>query len=105
VDGFVSLDTGTTAGSARTVPVKVAGRQLLLNLDTGALGELRVGLVGADGRPVPGFAVEDCAPIEYNGTGVPVSWKGGADLSRLQGTDLALEFRSNRTKLYSFRFE
>ncbi|MBI5693822.1 MAG: hypothetical protein HZC55_27420 [Verrucomicrobia bacterium] len=77
VDGFVSLDTGTTAGSARTVPVKVAGRQLLLNLDTGALGELRVGLVGADGRPVPGFAVEDCAPIEY----------------------------TNRTKLYSFRFE
>jgi hypothetical protein len=105
VGGFVSLDTGSTAGTARTVPVKVTGRRLLLNLDTGALGELRVGLVGADGQPVPGFAAGDCTPVEYNGTGVPVGWKGGADLSALQGRELALEFRSNRTKLYSFRFE
>ena len=105
VDGFVSLDTHNALGTARTVPVKVTGKRLLLNLDTGALGELRIGLVGADGKPMPGFAVEDCGPVEYNGTSVAVTWKGGADLSALQGRELALEFRSNRTKLYSFRFE
>ena len=105
VDGFVSLDTGQVTGTARTIPVKVTGPRMLLNLDTGALGELRVGVVGVDGRAVPGFSVEDCEPVEYNGTGVAVAWKGGADLSALQGRELVLEFRSNRTKLYSFRFE
>jgi hypothetical protein len=105
VDGFVSLDTSNIAGTARTVPVTVTGKRLLLNLDTGALGELRVGLLRPDGSAVPGFAVNDCEPIEYNGTGVTVTWKGGKDLSALQGQGLALEFQSSRTKLYSFRFE
>lgn len=105
VDGFVSLDTGNSEGSSRTRPVKVTGRQLILNLDTGALGEMRVGLLDEHGRPVPGFAAEDCVPLEYNGISVPVTWDNGGDLSSLAGRKLSLEFRSNRTKLYSFRFE
>lgn len=105
VDGFVSLDTGNTPGTARTVPVKVTGKQLLLNLDTGALGEMRVALIGPGGQPLTGFTAEECVPLEYNGTGVKVSWNGQADLSALAGREVALEFRSNRTKLYSFRFE
>jgi hypothetical protein len=105
VDGFVSLDTGNEVGTARTVPVKVTGRRLLLNLDTGALGGMRVGLIGADDQPLPGFAAEECMVIERNGTGVPVAWKGGSDLSALRGREVAIEFLSTRTKLYSFRFE
>lgn len=105
VDGFVSLDTGNTPGTARTLPVKITGKQLLLNLDTGALGEMRVALLGADGQPLTGFTADDCVPLEYNGTGVKVSWNGQTDLSVLEGRDVAIEFRSTRTKLYSFRFE
>jgi lysophospholipase L1-like esterase len=105
VDGFVSLDTGNTLGVARTVPVKITGAQLLLNLNTGALGEMRVALVGSDGQPLPGFTADDCVPLEYNGTGVKVTWKGQPDLSALLGREISMEFRSTRTKLYSFRFE
>jgi len=105
VDGFVSLDTGNTTGTARTVPVKVTGRKLLLNLNTDALGELRVGLRDAQGAAIAGFATKDCMPVEYNGTGATVAWAGGADLSALAGREVVLEFRSTRTKLYSFRFE
>ncbi|HEY0966531.1 MAG TPA: hypothetical protein VGD88_04000 [Opitutaceae bacterium] len=104
VDGFVSLDTGNREGRARTVAVKVSGKRLLLNLDTGALGEVRVALIGRDGQPLTGFTAEECVPIEYNGTGVEVKWTGQADLSSVQGRELAIEFRSTRTKLYSFRF-
>lgn len=105
VDGFVSLDTGNAVGSARTGPVRVTGRSLLLNLDTGALGELRVGLLTPDGTPVPGFETSACDYVEHNGTGVAVTWRGQRDLSSLAGREVRLEFRSNRTKLYSFRFE
>ena len=105
VDGFVSLDTGNVAGSARTRLVKITGNQLILNLDTGALGEMRVGLVDANGQAVPGFSADDCVPLEYNGTSATVTWNRGNNLSAFVGRELALEFRSNRTKLYSFRFE
>jgi hypothetical protein len=105
VDGFVSLDTGNREGLARTKPVRVTGKTLLLNLNTGALGELRVGLLDAAGKPIEGFTAAQCDAVEHNGTGVKVTWKGAGDLSALQGRDVGLEFRSTRTKLYSFRFE
>ncbi len=105
VDGFVSLDTGNEAGTARTVAIRVTGRRLLLNLDTGALGGMQVGLIGADGSPLPGFGVEACRRLETNSTGAVVTWADGAGLSALQGREVTIEFRSQRTKLYSFRFE
>lgn len=105
VDGFVSLDTGDTPGRARTAPVTVTGGRLRLNLDPGALGELRVGLLDGNGRPLPGFSAEECDPLRLNDTGATVSWRGNSDLGALQGRSVSLEFRSTRTKLYSFRFE
>jgi hypothetical protein len=77
--------------------VKIGGGRLLLNVDTGALGRLRVGLVGVDGKPLPGFGADDCDPVWINATGAVVSWRGNADLSALRDRE--------RTKLYSFRFE
>jgi hypothetical protein len=105
VDGFVALATGNTEGVARTVPVKVTGRQLRLNVDTGALGEMRVALLWADGKLIPGFEAENCVLLQGNATGAVVTWAGQPDVSALEGKDVALEFRGRRTKLYSFRFE
>jgi hypothetical protein len=105
VDGFVSLDTGGTPGRARTAPVTVDGTRLRLNVDTRALGRLRVALLDAEGRPLPGFSADDCDPVWINATGVDVSWRGKTDLAALRGRKVSLEFRSHRTKLYSFRFE
>ena len=91
------------------------GKSTLLRIMTGELqpssgsvallGGLRVGLLDVAGRPLPGFGVEECDPVLINATGVVVSWRGNADLSALRGRDVSLEFWSNRTKLYSFRFE
>lgn len=105
VDGFVSADTGDVEGRLRTTPVAVTGTRLLLNVDTGALGELRVGLLDADGRPIPGYDSAQCEPLQANSTGVAVGWKGQPDLAGLRGRPVHVEFRSTRTKLYSFRFQ
>jgi hypothetical protein len=106
VDGFVSADTGNREGLLRTAAVEVTGSRLLLNLDTGALGELRVGVVDPrDGREIAGFGAADCEPIQANSIGQPVRWSGGSDLHALAGRTVNLVFRSTRTKLYSFRFE
>jgi hypothetical protein len=103
VDGFVSLDF-VHQGKATTTPVTVDGPRLLLNLDTAALGSLRVGLQDEMGQPIAGFGVDDCQTLRTNSTGAPVSWKGG-DLSSLSGRKVCLQFQANRSKLFSFRFE
>jgi hypothetical protein len=105
LDGFVSLTTADTPGEARTVPVRVSGRQLRLNLDTGGLGALQVGLVDADGERVSGYGLDQCDPLQINSTGALVTWNGQSDLGDLIGRDVALVFRSSRTRLFSFRFE
>lgn len=105
IDGFISLNTGNREGLARTAPVKVTGPRLLLNLNTGALGELRVALLDREGLPLPGFGAADCDYLENNSLGAVVSWAGKTDLSALKGREVQLEFRSTRTQLYSFRFE
>ncbi|MSU49947.1 MAG: hypothetical protein EXS37_12820 [Opitutus sp.] len=105
VDGFVSANTGAAEGTLRTVPVRVTGEKLVLNLDTGALGELRVALLDAAGQPIAGFGADKCTPLQINSTGAAVAWAGGSALAGLRGREVRLEFRSHRTRLYSFRFE
>jgi hypothetical protein len=104
VDGFVSLDFDATGGRCVTAPVKVGGSHLLLNLDTGALGQLRVGLLDAEGKSVSGFAANDCQVLRTNSTRAEASWTTGSDLSSLQGREVRLMFTGSRVKLYSFRF-
>ncbi len=106
VDGFVSLDFDAGGGRAVTVPVKVDGVKLRLNLDTGALGEMRVALLDADSRAeLPGFGAAECEPLQINATGATLVWKGHPDLAVHRGRSVRLSFVGARAKLYSFRFE
>ena len=104
LDGFVSLDFADEAGECRTAPVKVDGAHLMLNVDTGALGQLRVGLVDTDGKDISGYSVDDCEVVRTNSTHARVSWSGGSDLSQLAGREVQLKLTGSRAKLYSFYF-
>jgi hypothetical protein len=105
VDGFVSLDFGPEAGRCVTAPVTVEGAGLLVNVDTGALGELRVGLLDENGSPIPGFAPEECAALHTNATGAAVTWKARRDVSSIQGRRVRAMFTGSRAKLYGFYFD
>lgn len=104
IDGFTALTAGHGTGTARTVPIRVTGDRLLLNVDTGALGEVQVGLRDEYGQPIEGFELDDCPPLQNNATGVAVAWTG-RDLAALKGSLVSIEFRMRRAKLFSFRFE
>ena len=104
VDGFVSLDLAEE-GVATTAPVKVDGAHLLLNVDTAALGHLRVGLLDESGKPLEGFGVDDADIVRTNSTHAQIAWKGRDDLTTLAGQMVRLRFQGSRTKLYSYRFE
>lgn len=105
VDGFVSLDFDSTGGQCRTRPVKVEASRLSLNLDTGALGVLRVGLLDVEGKPLEGFSAEQCDALRTNSTRATISWQGRNDLSTLQGREVRVVFTGARAKVFSFHFE
>jgi len=104
LDGFVSLDFDPAGGQATTAPVVVTGSYLMLNLDTAALGQLRVELQDAQGQPIPGFGLEDCSVLRTNDTRAIATWKGGSDLSSLSGHEIRLVFSGAKAKLFSFLF-
>lgn len=106
VDGFVSLDFASAGGRATTAPVVVNGSTLRLNLDTGALGEIRVALLDpSSGGELDGFSAATCDVLQINATGATVSWQGRRDLSSLKGRSVRVALRGSRAKIYSFRFE
>lgn len=104
VDGFVALEFDAKGGRATTAPVKVEGSQLLLNVDTTALGHLRVGLTEANGTPIPGFSGEDSHALRTNSTHAVVTWKNQPDLSALQGREIRVVLTGAKAPIFSFRF-
>lgn len=104
LDGFVSVDATRSGGAFTTPPLIFRGKSLHLNIDASALGTAMVEILDAEGRPVKGFELEDCAPITANDVAFPVKWTGGKELSTLQGKPVALRFLLANAKLFAFQF-
>lgn len=78
--------TGVQVISTRLQPVGAAAVSLRLNV-SGLVphAQLRVSLVDAGFRPVPGFSGTDAALVQENGLAVAVRWPGGATLPTDRG--------------------
>ena len=86
-------------------PLVFSGNRLSLNVDTGASGYLQVGLTQGNGRPLPGFGLEDCVYINGNQPDAIVEWlESGSDLSALAGQPVRLVIRMRGTRLYALQF-
>ena len=85
-------------------PVFVRGNRLLLNVSTGAAGEVRVQLKDQSGEVIPGRTLSDCESITGDCPKAVVTWKGRFDLSDLSGKPVQVEIRARAAKLYTFQF-
>lgn len=104
MDGFASVHASLQGGELWTKPICFDGDRLQVNFATSAGGSLRVELQGADGKPFPGFALNDCHlqyGDQYDRT---VSWKTGADVSGLRGKTVRMRIELKDADLYSFQF-
>ncbi len=105
-DGFVSVHSPYTGGEFTTETLKFKGSKLVLNVDTSAEGRVRVAILDAEGKAVPGFALKDCDLIHTaNEINRAVKWKGNSDLSKLEGTPVRLRFAMENSDLYAFQFK
>lgn len=105
IDGFASLHAKSRTGEVVTRPLIFGGDRLSLNMGTGAAGEIRVELLDAEGKPVPGRTAVDCDPIFGDSLDRTVSWKGEENLSTLTGKAVRLRFILREADIYSFVFE
>ena len=104
-DGFVSVNAPYAGGEMLTKLLKFSGRELVLNFATGAAGSIRVEIQDQEGKPIPGFALEDCPEIIGDQIERVVEWRTGSDVGRLAGTPVGLRFVMKEADLYSIQFQ
>jgi len=105
LDGFVSVNAPLDGGELLTKPLAFTGRQLEINYATSAAGQIRVELRDAAGKPIPGFALDDCEPIWGDHISRIVKWKGGDDVGAFAGQPVELRFEMSDADLFSIRFQ
>ena len=104
LDGFASVNAPLAGGELLTKALSFSGRELEINFSTSAAGVIRVELQDADGKPLPGFSLDDCPPIFGDELARVVKWKGGSDLGQHSGQPVRLRFEMSDSDLYSLKF-
>jgi len=104
LDGFMSLDAGYGGGQFTTQVLVFSGDHLEINFDGSAGGWAQVEILGADGRPLPGFTEKDADRITGNTVAKTVTWGGQRDLSSVKNRPIRLRFLMRDSKLYAFQF-
>ncbi|MCB1078765.1 MAG: hypothetical protein KDM64_13175 [Verrucomicrobiae bacterium] len=104
LDGFVSANAPLSGGELITKPVRFSGKRLALNFSSSAAGGIRVEIQDESGKPLPGFALDDCPEVFGDSLERTVAWKSGADLSALAGKTVRLRFALRDADLFAYRF-
>jgi hypothetical protein len=104
LDGFVSAHAPYSGGEVVTRPLTFQGSKLVLNLSTSAAGGVQVEVQDPVGKPLPGFALADCPPVFGDAPERAVTWKAGANVSKLAGQAVRLRFALQDADVFAFRF-
>lgn len=104
MDGFVSVNAPMSGGTLLTKPFTFKGGKLELNFSSSAAGGIRVEIQDANGKALPGFALDDCPPLFGDSLDRSVTWKAGRDVSPLAGKPVRLRFEIKDADLFAFRF-
>ena len=103
-DGFVSIRMPFSGGGFTTKPFRFDGKRLQLNYETSVVGEIKIEIQNADGRPIPGYTLEDARDLFGNSVAEVCQWKGGEDLSKLSGMPIRLRMVGRDADVYSIQF-
>ncbi|MEO5997710.1 MAG: LamG-like jellyroll fold domain-containing protein [Chitinophagaceae bacterium] len=99
-DGFASLDAAGVTGTITTKPLKNLHGSLFINANAGK-GSIKVEVLSADGKVLPGFSSNECDVIHGDNTKLQVSWRTNKLLLNHPGK-YRLRFILQNASLYSF---
>lgn len=97
-DRYVSRDADAKGGTLITQPVIVQGNTLTVNACV--RGQMRVRLLDASGKPIPGFDAADGKPIQGDAVALPVAWKSSPNA--VKDKPVRIEFQMKDAQLYAF---
>ena len=100
-DRFVALRAGNDAAELLTYAFKLPSNRVFVNASTGANGWIRLEVLEADRKPVPGFSEADCAPITGDSTCHAVGWRGLDGGVSILGRPVRLRLRAQDASVYS----
>ncbi|MCY3777290.1 MAG: hypothetical protein OXH11_15045 [Candidatus Aminicenantes bacterium] len=110
-DGFVSASAGYGGGEVLTKPLIFPGTNLVLNFATSAAGSIHLEIQDAEGRPLPGFALEESPLIWGDEIEHTVRWErshsmatSDQPLRRISGKPVRLRFVMKDADLFSLQF-
>lgn len=98
-DGFVSLDADEVTGEVVTKRFENVGGTMQMNYSA-AGGSIRVEILDADDRVIPGYGRDDCAVLTGDSIRGTVAWKTKKELPA--GSAVRFRFIMEHAKLYSF---
>lgn len=102
LDGFASYRADYEQKVVCTKPLMFEGNTLTLNFKTSARGYIFVRVLDYYGKPFEGFQSYEIFGDAYDR---PVLFDSGADLSKLKGKPIRLEFVMSDADIYSMKFE
>jgi hypothetical protein len=103
-DGFASVNAPYEGGELMTKPFRFDGKNLVVNFATSAPGGLRFEIQGQDRTAIPGYTLEESVELIGNEIDRTVSWKNGADVSKLAGQAVRLRVVMKDADLFALRF-
>ena len=103
MDGFVSVNAPHRGGQFTTKPLAFDGRALAINYSTSAVGSIAVEIQDAEGNPIEGNRLQQCAEIYGDHIERVVQWEGGSDVSAMAGRPVRLRFAVKDADLYSMQ--
>ncbi|MBC8352078.1 MAG: hypothetical protein H8E66_08810 [Planctomycetes bacterium] len=104
-DRLVSVTAGKTGGRFETPLIRFAGDRLVVNASARPGGDVRVGLLDAEGRPIPGRGVTECAVRSDDKESWTVSWADGPGVARLSEQSIRLRIELRDADVFGFQFE
>lgn len=93
--GFASLDADPQGGRLETKPLKLEGPDLIVNSDA-SRGELRVGLLEADGKPIPGYSMGESDVLKSDAMAWMARWKNQRTVPTDRSVKVVIEMKSGR---------
>ena len=103
-DGFAAVRAPYAGGSFTTVPLVLPEGELVLNVATAAVGQVRVEAQDVGGHPLPGLTLADCGTIIGDDLSRPVCWGDPAALAARVGQPVRLHFEMKDADLFSIQF-
>jgi hypothetical protein len=100
-DRFVALCAGEEPAELLTVAFRLPSPDLFVNVQTGEDGWVRVEILDADARPIPGLAEADCPPVTGDSTSHALRWRGASPEAMPIGKHVRLRLRARNARLYS----